>query len=230
MYQGLHRLPHNEAVNADALKVDTELNAALRRQLNAIFNANAERRLRQALCFKGQSVEIVLFRHGKPNIDTSGRVSAADFGKWVSDYDMTGIDEEHKPVSSTIQRAEQCAFTACSNLPRSVKSARISNIEAPEIVSPLFRECEIPYSNWKFPRLSKTSWSVLFRLLQLSGYSSIAESYREVKKRSKECAAQLIELSQIHDSVLFLGRDPIRSRMPRSASGCSTTNRIFYRS
>lgn len=38
-------------------------------------------------------MEIVLIRHGKPNAVTSGRVSAAAFGAWVSEYgDLVNID------------------------------------------------------------------------------------------------------------------------------------------
>jgi len=154
-------------------------------------------------------VEIVLIRHGKPKINTSGKVSAADFGKWVSDYDMAGIDDEHKPENGTIERAERCAFTVCSNLPRSIESARLLNIGTPGLVSPLFRECEMPYGKWNYPKLSKTSWSVLFRLLQLVGYSSNAESYKALKARSEKCAKQLVELSQVHNNVLFVGHGTI---------------------
>jgi broad specificity phosphatase PhoE len=154
-------------------------------------------------------VEIVLLRHGKPKINTAGRVSAADFGEWVSAYDMAGIDEEHKPENGAIQRAERCSFTVCSHLPRSIESARLLNIESPELVSPLFRECEMPYGNWKYPRLSKISWSVFFRVLQLVGYSSNSESYKAIKERSKKCANLLVELAKTHNSVLFVGHGTI---------------------
>jgi len=150
-------------------------------------------------------VEIVLIRHGRPIIDTSGKISAAEFGMWVSEYDMAGIDENHKPEHNAIDRAERCAFTVCSHLRRSIESARLLNIEAPGLVSPLFRECEMPHGNWRYPKLSKTTWSVLFRLFQLVGYSSNAESYRDIKVRSEKCANQLVALSLVHHSILFVG-------------------------
>ncbi len=150
-------------------------------------------------------MEIVLIRHGKPNIETSGKVSALDFGSWVSAYNMAGIDNKDQPTVSAIEKANSCAFTVCSNLPRSVESATLLKIVKPNLVSPEFRECEIPYGSWKHLKLSKSAWSVVFRLLQLAGYSNNAESYREIKKRSKKCSTQLIELAKNHGSVLFVG-------------------------
>ena len=150
-------------------------------------------------------MEIVLIRHGKPNIETSGKVSAAAFGAWVSDYDKAGIDEKHKPTGSAIERASSCVFTVCSNLPRSVESAVLLKVEKPELISFEFRECGIPFGNWKYPKLSKKVWALLFRLFQLAGYSSNAESYKEIKERSKKCATQLADLAENHGSVLFVG-------------------------
>lgn len=150
-------------------------------------------------------MEIVLIRHGKPMIETSGIVSAADFGEWVSRYDHAGVDKNHCPSSEVIERAAKCVFTVCSNLPRSIESAKLLNIDNPGKVSSMFRECEMPYGNWKYPKLSKSAWSLIFRLLQLTGYSSNSESYREIKERSKVCAGQLVELAQSHGSVLFVG-------------------------
>jgi len=154
-------------------------------------------------------VEIVLIRHGKPKIDISGKMSAADFGKRVTDYDRAGIDAEHKPTNTACEKAGKCRFIVCSTLPRSIESARILNIGTPDITSHLFRECEMPYANWKHPKLSGTTWSILFRILQLTGYSSNAESCKTIKNRAKKCADQLATLSKKHESVLFVGHGAI---------------------
>ncbi len=154
-------------------------------------------------------MEIVLLRHGKPDIDTSGKVSASDFGKWVMEYDQAGIDKIFTPTKEAYERAELCSFTVCSTLPRSIKSAEALNIDVLDMVSHLFRECEMPYANWKFPKLSKMSWSILFRILQLAGYSSNAESYKAIKNRAEMCASQLAELSKENESILFIGHGTI---------------------
>jgi broad specificity phosphatase PhoE len=150
-------------------------------------------------------MEIVLIRHGKPAINTSGKTSAADFGRWVKQYDQAGIIAEHQPPNEALEIANQCSFIVCSHLPRSIESAKALNIEAPNIMSDFFRECEMPHANWTFPKLSITSWSMLFRAFQLMGYSPNAESYKAIKRRSAECAKQLAKLSEQHQSVLVIG-------------------------
>lgn len=154
-------------------------------------------------------MEIVLIRHGKPKIDLSGKMSASGFGQRVMDYDQAGIDAEHKPTREACKMAGKCRFIVCSTLPRSIESARALNIENPDMTSDLFRECEMPYANWKYPKLTGASWSVLFRILQLMGYTSNTESYKTIKHRTQECADQLVELSQKHGSVLFIGHGAI---------------------
>ena len=154
-------------------------------------------------------MEIVLIRHGKPKIDISGKMSASDFGKRVADYDRSGIDTEHKPTNEACERAKKCLFIVCSTLPRSIESARALNIENPDMTNHLFRECEMPYADWKYPALTGTSWAILFRILQLAGYTSNTESYKAIKHRVKECAEQLVKLSKKHESVLFVGHGAI---------------------
>jgi len=149
--------------------------------------------------------KVVLIRHGKPEIDASEKLSAADFGRWVEKYDQVGINAEYKPTTEAFEIAQKCSFIVCSSLPRSIESANTLHINTPDLISDAFRECEMPYANWKYPTLSVTSWAVLFRILQFMGYSSNAESYKAIKKRSQECAHQLERRSQEHGSVLFVG-------------------------
>jgi broad specificity phosphatase PhoE len=150
-------------------------------------------------------LDIVVIRHGKSVVDTAGKVNARDFGLCYKEYDEKGVCEAHLPPEEVIDCVAKSNFRVCSNLARSLQSAKLLGIEQPDLVSPLYRECELPYTNWSFPRLSKTTWPVIFRILQLLGYSPNAESYKQVVIRSKACAAQLHELSSEHGSVLYVG-------------------------
>ena len=150
-------------------------------------------------------MEIVIIRHGKSVVDTSGKVSAAEFGRCAKDYDAAGIDESYLPSIEVVAKAKSCNFCVCSSLTRSIHSAKLLEIEKPDFVSPLFKECEMPYNNWEFPKLSKSIWPLVYRMIQIMGYSPNAESYKEIKSRSKECAMRLIELAQAHGSVLYVG-------------------------
>ena len=150
-------------------------------------------------------MEIVIIRHGKSLSNTLGKVSASEFGTCAKEYDVMGVDENYPPSTEAIEKARSCKFTVCSDLERSLHSARLLEIEKPDLISPLYRECEIPYTNWDFPKMPKTVWPIIFRLLQIIGHSPNAESYKEIKKRAKVCADQLVELAHRHGSVVYVG-------------------------
>ena len=150
-------------------------------------------------------MKIVVLRHGKPNINTSEKVSPIGFGKWVSDYDKAGILDSNIPDRGVIDKAGECEFTVCSDLPRSIESARLLGISSPELISSEFRECEMPYGSLTYPKLSTSTWSLIFRLFQMAGFSFNAESYKEAIERSKKCANHLADLARNHGSVLFVG-------------------------
>jgi len=150
-------------------------------------------------------MKIVLIRHGKPAINSSVRVSAAGFGEWISTYDLAGIDVAHRPSIEALAVAKTTAFTVCSHLPRSVESAYALKIETPDVICNTFRECEMPYQRWSYPKLPMMAWATIFRLSQLVGCSSNAESLREIKARSQACAAQLVAYAEEHGSVMFVG-------------------------
>ncbi len=154
-------------------------------------------------------MKIILIRHGKPDIDTSGKVSSSCFGTWVEQYDKAGIHPESKPSQDLISRINESPYVVCSNLLRSIESAKFLGIIDPHLISPQFRECEMPYAKWSFPKFSKGTWSVLFRLLQFFGYSSNSESYNEIKIRAFQCAEHLQELCKTHKSVTFVGHGAI---------------------
>lgn len=150
-------------------------------------------------------MEIVLLRHGMPKIDKYQRLNAAEFGQWVSAYNDAGIDMGCMPSQNTIEQAQTCAFVVCSNLLRSSESAKVLGLETVGACEPMFREMDMPYANWRFPRLSPGIWSVLFRLGWAAGYSANVESFREAKERAYRCAERLAELASVHGSVLFVG-------------------------
>lgn len=150
-------------------------------------------------------MEIVIIRHGKPKIEPRGSVTAWGFGQWVDAYNKTGIDDTHAPSPSAVSIAKVCSAVVCSNLPRSIESAKALGVKNIEVQDPLFRECEMPHADWLYPKLSVLGWSVVFRILQMLGYSSNAESFKEARERANLCALRLSDLARKHESVLFVG-------------------------
>lgn len=150
-------------------------------------------------------MEIVLLRHGMPKIDKDRRLSAAEFGQWVSAYNNAGIDIGCMPSQNTIEQAKTCAFVVCSTLLRSSESAKVLGLASIDVCESMFREMDMPYASWCFPRLSPGTWSVLFRLGWAIGYSANVESFREARERARRCAERLVELASEHGTVLFVG-------------------------
>jgi len=149
-------------------------------------------------------VEIIIIRHGRPVIEASRAISASDFNKWVQAYDQATIDQEYQPSSETINIASRCTKIVCSHLPRSIESAKALK-KTPDTTEFLFREAEIPSGRWTYPKFKPKTWAIIFRVLQLFGYSANAESLSEIKNRALTCANQLITYAEQHGSVLFVG-------------------------
>jgi hypothetical protein len=164
-------------------------------------------------------LQIVLMRHGKPKIDKSLRVNAKGFGVWVEQYNAAGIDHECPPSGFAVEQAAQCAFIVCSNLPRSLESARALGIAHADICDPGFREMDMPHASWRFPRLPPGVWTIFFRLAWALGYSSNAESFAAAKERARQCAERLTDLASIHGTVLFVGHGSLNWFIARYLNG-----------
>lgn len=140
-----------------------------------------------------------------PKIDRDRRLSAAELGIWVAAYNAAGIDLDLRPPQNAIGQASTCAFVMCSNLPRSLESAKALGLDNIGACESLFREVDLPYASWYFPRLPPSAWTVFFRLMWALGYSGNTESLSEAKARARRCAERLAELAAEHDRVLLVG-------------------------
>lgn len=150
-------------------------------------------------------MQIILLRHGKPAIATHSKMSAIEYGRWLDDYNQSSIADACLPADEVVQTARQCDYVVCSHLTRSIDSARALGFTNIDIVDPLFREFEMPFTHWPYPRQSATVWTIMFRLMWLAGYSSNSESFRLAKARAVECVERLEEYARQHERVLFIG-------------------------
>jgi broad specificity phosphatase PhoE len=143
-------------------------------------------------------MEIILIRHGKPLFDERKWLIGSEFSLWVKQYDLSGVQEE----DSYPKHSSQLVVT--SDLKRSIDSAQLLNPNEKVIADPLFREVELPVMNSDL-RLSPRVWTILLRLVWLSGYSRGCESYQEAKRRAAAASAKLVEWALIHDSIMLVG-------------------------
>jgi len=150
-------------------------------------------------------MRIVLLRHGKPKIRTDLRVSAVEWGRWIEEYHVAGIDPAFPPPNDAIEEVNSSAFVVCSDLARSSESAVALGVRRVGVCDVMFRELEMPYADWRYPRLSLVTWAVLFRMMWALGYSANAESILEGRARAMLCAERLAGMAAEHGTVAFVG-------------------------
>ncbi|MGD8569795.1 MAG: histidine phosphatase family protein [Gammaproteobacteria bacterium] len=150
-------------------------------------------------------MQITLLRHGKPDIPPLDKISAADFGEWVQAYNDSGLCQSSNPTKEAMSHAHTCDAVVCSDLPRSIDSAKVLNTDNVVLSDSIFNEAGLPVANWRLLKLSPKAWALIFRVLWLLGYSRNAESYKEAKKRATVAVERLTEIALEHQRVLFVG-------------------------
>lgn len=150
-------------------------------------------------------MEIILLRHGKPNIPSLKKISPRLFTDWVISYNASGLCPTSLPTDDALNIASKCNAFVCSQLPRSIESAKALHANEITLSSAVFNEAGLPVPDWKFPPLSPKAWAVFFRILWLFGYSRNSESYKEAKIRATEASTLLKTLAKENSSVLFIG-------------------------
>ena len=150
-------------------------------------------------------MEITLLRHGKALMPNLNKISAASFSHWVEAYNAADLCPTSIPSSSTLNHAKQSHAVICSQLPRSIQSAKALDIKNITLIDTQFNEAGIPNANWRSLKLSPMIWAIIFRLLWLFGYSKNSESFTEAKQRASTSARTLISMAKEHKNVLLIG-------------------------
>ena len=150
-------------------------------------------------------MEITLLRHGKPEELSLHRLNASDFCGWIQDYNVSSLSEFSKPTEAVFNYVNRCNVIICSELTRSIDSAKIFNKEKIILSDSIFNEAGLPSANWQKLKLTPKIWAVLFRVLWLFGFSRNSESFKEAKSRAKEAVIRLSQISYKYDKVLFVG-------------------------
>jgi broad specificity phosphatase PhoE len=150
-------------------------------------------------------MEIVLMRHGRPDIELSGRMTPMAFREFMAAYDQAPLDRTLHPSDEARSLAAGCGRVVCSDLGRSIESAAVLGHDDVHLRDQMFREILMPHAPLSYPRLSAVSWVSIFRTLQFFGYSVGAESFVAGNRRAAGCAARLVELAHGQPRVLFVG-------------------------
>jgi len=165
-------------------------------------------------------VKIVLMRHGKPNFDLPShrrkKVAPADLNQIKQRYDQSLINPNHPASHEAIITARRCNAVLCSDLPRSLTSAKALGLSAIADFNTLFREPDLPHGDRRWPHLSIYNWLIYYRFLWFFGYRHNGESIKLFKRRTRKASELLIQTARDHGSVILVGHGWINHYIARN--------------
>ncbi|WP_316364233.1 histidine phosphatase family protein [Candidatus Thiodiazotropha sp. CDECU1] len=148
-------------------------------------------------------MHITILRHGKPDFEWQRTVKGSEFRSLEHAYDTAGI--VGNPPEESLDLVNQHKCIVCSDLPRSLQSAKALGADSIHFSSAAFREMNLPYFDNVQIKLPLNYWVLLLRSLWFLGFSKNTESISIAKTRAKKASEKLIELANEHHSVLFVG-------------------------
>ena len=87
-------------------------------------------------------MEIILLRHGKPNVELKGKIRAVDFKQLVTAYAYSGVED---PAPHGLKERFTSYYVVCSHLKRSIHSAKKLGCKEINLSDKLFAETDIPF-------------------------------------------------------------------------------------
>jgi broad specificity phosphatase PhoE len=152
---------------------------------------------------KGTDMRIVLVRHGRPDIARTRWIGHRAFSNYIDAYQKAGLDRLSEPPPELLELVKGARRVFCSELPRSIDSARRLLPDAELLSDPLFTEA--PLASPKLPgiRMNAPAWAVIARVAWHGGYKPGIESYGEAKRRARAAARTLIEAAR-EDGIAIL--------------------------
>ena len=147
-------------------------------------------------------MEIILLRHGKPDVELKGHFNASEIKQLVLEYAQSGVQDS--PPVNLKDRFNIC-YVVCSNLPRSVQSANKLGINEIHISDALFKETDIPHFDQGIIKMPAMAWLTVLRVMWLFGFKKNGESLSQAKNRAKHATNKLIALAQENEKVILVG-------------------------
>lgn len=153
-------------------------------------------------------IEICLFRHGKVEFDKWAWSNASNLRRLVKHYDSQPII----PSSTTPSPTNDFDVVVCSHLPRSISSAK-TLFQRCDRSDELFGEAELPDLSPLPFNLPVIALFVVSRIWWRCGADKNCEGYAAFKKRAKNAARELVEISEANTNVAFVGHALINLRI-----------------
>ena len=154
-------------------------------------------------------MQIVLMRHGEPETNLSNmlklKCSAHELKALIRTYNDSGINKQNAPSSEALYVTKTCKSIACSDLRRSIESAKVLAVPKIDLVDSIFRESDLPHANWRYPKLELITWFFFFRAIWFLGYSKNGEPISTAQQRAKIAFMKLKQMAVEYGSVTLIG-------------------------
>lgn len=154
-------------------------------------------------------MEIILLRHGKPELELKGILKASEFKQIAAAYALSGIQDF--PPKKLINHFNSF-YIVCSDMQRSIQSAERLGFKEIHLSDEIFRESDIPHFLQSYIKLPMILWLILFRVMWLFGFKRNGESFIAAKKRAKIATQKLIAIAHENEKVILVGHG-IMNRM-----------------
>ena len=150
--------------------------------------------------------EITLVRHGRSSyLLPTHRITAAEFRKWIADYNLAGIAADSLPPTELIGATRNVPYVACSDMPRAMASASLLSPGQAPYALPQLREAGGPVSGDWPVKLPLAAWDRISVFLWTIGLLTSDESVGAARLRAQEAAGKLVRLAEEFDRVLCIG-------------------------
>jgi broad specificity phosphatase PhoE len=162
--------------------------------------------------------DIILTRHGEPDISRKLRLSAADYTKWWARYEETGLRADQNPPDELLVVAHGAGAIVCSTRIRSIQSAEVVAGGREFVAVVELIEAPLPPPNWpSWLKLTPRAWGLIARTWWwfLNHHHPGQESRAEAQLRADGVADRLIELAQAGD-VLVVAHGFFNTMVDRS--------------
>lgn len=149
-------------------------------------------------------MKIVLARHGKPDLPVGTWITPADMADWIDRYERADVVLSDAPAGVRAIAAD-CGTVTSSPSRRCLQSARHLCPGRELLSEDIFREADLPYTAWRFPRLPFAVFAGGFRLAWFRGFSANSESLVEATARARAAADRQAGLARENGSVSLMG-------------------------
>jgi broad specificity phosphatase PhoE len=147
-------------------------------------------------------MEIILLRHGKPDVELKGHLNASDIKQLTSAYAQSGVEDS--PPEILKDRFNAC-YVVCSDLARSTQSAKKLGVNEIHLSDALFKETDVPHFDQGVIKMPVTVWLIVLRVMWLFGFKKNGESFSKAKNRAQDATNKLIALAQENEKVILVG-------------------------